>query len=67
MATKKTDSYLELSQELDEIVLQLQAENIDIEQAVKNYERGMAIISELEKQLKSAENKVKKIKLQFDR
>ena len=65
MATKKSSSYQELSAELDDVMAQLQADDIDIEVAVKAYERGMTIVRELEKQLKTAENKVKKIKLQF--
>lgn len=63
----KTPTYQDLSAELDEIMAQLQAENIDIEAAVKAYARGMTIVAELEKQLKAAENKVKKIKLQFEK
>ncbi len=67
MATKQSASFQELSQELDEVMSNLQAEDIDIEDAVKAYERGMTIVQELEKQLKITENKVKKIKLQFEK
>jgi len=67
MTTKTTPSYQELSAELDSVMAQLQAEDIDIEKAVQAYERGMTIVQELEKQLKTAENKVKKIKLQFEK
>jgi len=65
MADKQM-TYQQLSAELDDIMVQLQAEDIDIEAAVEAYERGMKIVTELEKQLKTAENKVKKIKLQFE-
>ncbi len=67
MTEQKTNSYQKLSTELDDIMAQLQADDVDIEQAVKAYARGMAIVSELEKLLKAAENKVKKIKLQFEK
>ncbi len=67
MATNKAKTYQELSRELDDVMRQLQAEDIDIEAAVRAYERGMTIVAELEKQLKTAENKVKKIKLQFEK
>lgn len=67
MTDKKTLSYQELSAELDEVMARLQTEDIDIEEAVKAYGRGMTIVAELEQQLKNAENKVKKIKLQFDK
>ncbi len=66
MPTKKT-TYQELSKELDAILVQLESTDVDIEKAVKDYARGMAIIEALEKQLKEAENKVKKIKLQFEK
>jgi len=67
MTAKTTPNYQELSAELDSVMAQLQAEDIDIEKAVQAYERGMTIVQELEKQLKTAENKVKKIKLQFEK
>lgn len=66
MATNKTRSYQSLSEELDAILSQLQTEDTDIETAVKAYERGMALVAELEKQLKNAQNRVKKIKLNFE-
>ncbi len=65
MATKKTD-YQALSQELDEILAQLQTAELDIDEAVKAYERGVAIAKELEIYLKSAENKITKIKTDWD-
>ncbi len=66
MANNKTKSYQQLSTELDDIMAQLQTDDVDIEAAVKAYEQGMTIVTELEKQLKTAENKVKRIKLKFD-
>jgi exodeoxyribonuclease VII small subunit len=65
--TQPKATYQSLSAELDDVMAQLQADDIDIEVAVKAYERGMHIVAELEKQLKTAENKVKKIKLQFEK
>lgn len=56
-----------MSQQLDTIMAQLQEENIDIEEAVKLYEQGTSLIKELEKQLRTAQNRVKKIKLQFEK
>jgi exodeoxyribonuclease VII small subunit len=58
---KKSD-YKSLNAELDEILVQLQAENLDVDQAVELYERGIEITKELETYLKEAENKVEKIK-----
>ena len=61
MATKKTD-YQALNQELDTLLLRLQAEDIDVDEAVALYERGIAITKELETYLKQAENTIAKIK-----
>lgn len=59
MASQK--NYQQLSSELDEIVAKLQSTDIDIDDAVKAYERGAVIIKELENYLKTAENKISKI------
>jgi len=40
---------------------ELQSGEIDLDKSLKKYEEGIKIIKELETQLKSAENKVKKI------
>lgn len=53
--------YQALSRELDQLLDSLQSAELDIEQAVKAYERGMAIIAEIETILKAAENKVSTI------
>lgn len=52
-----------LQAELDEVLEQIQAEELDVEAAIKLYERGEKLISELEAYLKTAENKIKKLKL----
>ena len=63
--SKQTANYKSLNTELDDILLRLQSEDIDIDEAVKLYERGIAITKELEAYLKTAENKVTKIKADF--
>lgn len=65
MAEKHTD-YKELNTELEEILAQLQASDTDVDEAVKLYERGMAITKELETYLKTAENKVRKVKADWE-
>lgn len=65
MAEKKTD-YRALQQELDEILAKMQHEELDIEAAVKSYERGMVIVKELEAHLGAAENTVTKLKAKFE-
>lgn len=54
--------YKKLSTQLDEILAKLQGEDLDIDQALELYEKGMAITSDLQAYLKQAENKVSKIK-----
>ena len=56
-------TYHMLQAELDEVLEQIQAEELDVEAAIKLYERGEKLISELEAYLKTAENKIKKLKL----
>lgn len=65
MTVKK--NYQQLSAELEEILAKLQSADLDIDDAVKAYERGMAIAEELELYLKDAENKITKIKASFEK
>lgn len=62
MTKELTINYQELSAELDEVVAKLQSEDIDVDAALTLYERGLAITKQLETYLKTAENKVVKIK-----
>ena len=57
--------YKKLSDELDGLLIELQSGDLDIDEAVKKYQRGMEIVTELQKYLKEAENKVKKVKADF--
>lgn len=60
MAKKQT--YKELSAELEEVMSQLEGGALDIDEAVRCYERGLVIVKELETHLKQAENKVVELK-----
>lgn len=60
--TKENINYKKLSAELEEVISKLQSADLDVDEAVKAYERGMEIAKELESYLKQAENKVEKIK-----
>jgi exodeoxyribonuclease VII small subunit len=59
--------YRKLSAELDAILEELQTADLDIDEAVKKYERGMQLVKELEGYLQAAENKVTKIKASFEK
>ena len=67
MTAKQDIDYRKLSQELDAILEELQTADLDIDEAVKKYERGMKIAEQLETYLKTAENKVTKIKESFEK
>lgn len=58
--TKAATDYTKLNQELDKLITDLQSGELSIDEALKAYERGQAIIKELQAYLKTAENKVKK-------
>lgn len=62
---KKTVDYQRLSQELETIMNELQRDDIDVDAALKNYQRGLEIVQQLEEQLTTAENTVKEIKSKF--
>jgi len=55
-----------MAAELDAIIETLQTNDLDIDEAVEAYSHGMQIVEELEKYLKSAENKVTKIKQSWE-
>ena len=63
----KTITYNQLNAELDKILEELQTSDLDIDDAVAKYERGMAIVKELQTYLKTAENKVKKVKASIEK
>lgn len=57
----KEVDYQALNTELSEILAKLQSDDLSVDEALKGYERGIAITKDLEKYLKTAENKVKTI------
>lgn len=61
----KQPSYTNLKAELDQLLSKLQAEDVELEDAMKLYERSMEIVTQLELQLKNAENKIIKLKNKF--
>ncbi len=58
----KQPDYKALRAELDQILQSLDDPNADVETMTKQYQRGMAIIAELETYVKKAENSIKKVK-----
>lgn len=62
MANKSDIDYRKLNQELETILRQLETNDLDVDEAVVQYQRGVEIVALLEDYLKTAENKVVKIK-----
>ncbi len=62
MKQSKEFNYQQSQQELDAILLALQSDGLDVDEALKLYKRGQELIGQLEAYLKSAENTVKEIK-----
>jgi exodeoxyribonuclease VII small subunit len=61
----KNESYQVLQNELQTILLAMQREDLDIDEAIKNYENGLVILKKLEAYLQTAENKVAELKAKF--
>ncbi len=64
--TQKDFDYRKLNEELEVILAQMDSTDMDVDEAIKHYQRGMEIVEQLEAYLKGAENKVQKIKQQWD-
>lgn len=56
-------NFSELNQELESLITDLQTNDLDIDQVIKKYERGIILIDQLEKHLLAAENKIKKLSI----
>lgn len=61
----KAVNYKALRAELEDIMHQLDDDQLDVDEVTKLYQRGMEIVKQLEDYLKTAENKVKKVKADF--
>jgi len=60
--SKPSISYEQLKTELDLIMLELQRDDLDIDEALKHYERGLELVKQLEDYLQTAENKIHELK-----
>jgi exodeoxyribonuclease VII small subunit len=55
-------SYRQLKTELDRVMLEIQAENLDIDEATELYKRGLELIKQLEDYLKTTRNTISHLK-----
>jgi exodeoxyribonuclease VII small subunit len=60
MATKK--SYVQLQTELDDVLAELQASELDIDKALILYKQGQKLVEHLEKYLETAKNEIEHLK-----
>jgi exodeoxyribonuclease VII small subunit len=58
-------NYQVLNDELETILADLQRDDTDVDTAMKQYERGLELIQQLERHLKNAENTVVELKAKF--
>jgi exodeoxyribonuclease VII small subunit len=54
-------SYRSLNKELEVVIEKLQSSDLDVDQIITEYQKGIIVIDELEKYLKSAQNKISRI------
>jgi exodeoxyribonuclease VII small subunit len=63
-AKASEEDYQTLSHDLEAVLAALQQPDVQVDEAVKLYEQGLALAAKLEKHLQTAENKIQKLKLQ---
>lgn len=65
MTAKKELDYQTFEQELDTVLAALQQPDVAVDEAVKLYEKGMKLVTQLETHVASAENKLRKLHLEL--
>jgi exodeoxyribonuclease VII small subunit len=63
---ESTINYEALRAELDEILDSLQRDDLAVDKALEQYQRGLELTRQLEAYLKTAENQAHKLKAKFD-
>jgi exodeoxyribonuclease VII small subunit len=65
MAKAKSFNFGEAFEKLNKIVDDLEAGDVDLDAALKQYEEGLKLVQQCKKQLSQVENKVKVIKEKY--
>lgn len=65
MAALKQFNFTESYEELEKIVADFEARDIDLEKDLPRFERGLQLAQQLQKRLKQLENKVVEIERKF--
>ena len=63
---EKTKSYAQLSQKLSELIAWFESDQVELDAAIAKYDEATKLIGEMEKYLKTAENKIKKITAELE-
>jgi len=63
--SKQTKTYQQMADELNGLIEWFESDQVNLDEAVDKYEQAMSLLKDMEDFLKSAENKVTKIALQF--
>ena len=66
MATKKQPSFAEAFAELEELTEWFETEEVDLDEGLKKFERGLELAQVCKKKLSEVENKVTTLKKKFD-
>jgi len=64
--TSASADYHALTEELHALTAKLESGDLDIDEAVTSYERGLEIVAQLETRLARAENKVTELRAKLD-
>ncbi|MEI6581307.1 MAG: exodeoxyribonuclease VII small subunit [bacterium] len=54
--------YSEALKELEAITIYLESSDVDLDEAIKKFDRGSELASQIESHLKNAENKIKTVR-----
>lgn len=66
MSKSKDQNFSKLMKELEDIVAWFEKDDIDLDESLAKFERGVEISELLKSRLKDTENKVKKIQSKLD-
>jgi len=60
--SKTKPTYQELKAELDAIMVELQRDDLDVDEALESYKRGLELVKQLQNYLKTAENNLTELR-----
>jgi exodeoxyribonuclease VII small subunit len=63
---KQSKTYKQLAEELEKLVDWFEGDEVNLDDAVIKYEQALELLAQMERHLKTAENKVKNIALKFE-